>query len=444
MVVMHVKSATFVLVVLCFALSIKDSLFAQNAVQSSREGFTGQQLFEHEWHWIEQPVKRDAPESDLKIDRSGSHTREALLRGDDSDLLKIGDGLGPMHNANSCQQCHPGGGASGVERNVTLLTVDPRSKIIELPHEANQLQSLFPALLRNDGMLNFTVVVHNYSTRPGYQPIRERLAEHVPDGLNESWFNPEKRSVEAIARQPVIAGRYLAIDFYLSQRNSPPLFGLGLVETIDTRTILRLAVLQDKQSNGTITGRFVGKFGWRGQGQNLNGFVRDACSIELGLTSHDPANVNALLGSMGIDSVSNPQADDVADAKYVNVGLDLSQSEFVKLASYVQSIPQPVERVAVERKKDIRTGERLFNSIGCDVCHVPDVHPVRGLFSDLLLHDMGPELQAPTPAPIASLRGKIRIMKPTSFTLKHPKPKSSSRNFYGDRTEPLPYAPPTA
>jgi hypothetical protein len=43
----------------------------------------------------------------------------------------------------------------------------------------------------------------------------------------------------------------------------------------------------------------------------------------------------------------------------------------------------------------IAEGRRLFQSIGCASCHTPDLGTIRGIYSDLLLHEMGPELSDP-------------------------------------------------
>ena len=38
------------------------------------------------------------------------------------------------------------------------------------------------------------------------------------------------------------------------------------------------------------------------------------------------------------------------------------------------------------------TGRRLFAEVGCATCHAPTLGDVRGIYSDLLLHDMGQSL----------------------------------------------------
>ena len=39
----------------------------------------------------------------------------------------------------------------------------------------------------------------------------------------------------------------------------------------------------------------------------------------------------------------------------------------------------------------LQSGEKLFAKVGCAACHTPQLGTVAGIFSDLLLHDMGPD-----------------------------------------------------
>ena len=45
-----------------------------------------------------------------------------------------------------------------------------------------------------------------------------------------------------------------------------------------------------------------------------------------------------------------------------------------------------------KRSAQFKAGEAAFKSIGCAVCHMPKLGEVDGIYSDLLLHDMGPQL----------------------------------------------------
>ena len=345
-------------------------------------------------------------------------------------LMRLpGDGLGPMFNATSCEACHEKGGASGIDHNVTMLTLDPRSDMSGQgdPKKAREsLDHLFPSLLSPSGALSFDVVVHEKSARPFYHQIRQGLSNHVPGGIPDQWYSSKDRTVEAVAERPVIAGRSGDLDFYLSQRNSPALFGLGLVDQISRGMLMKIAKSQAIRTKGEITGQLgVGKFGWRAQTPSLDGFVRGACAGELGLQ---------LQGTV--------QPQDVADETYVSYGTDLNESQVRALTQFVRSLPVPVESLSDTSGPDPRKGKRHFKSIGCNICHVEIVRPARGVYSDFLLHDMGELLQAPSPAPLTRLTTQVTLPKfsaDESSLQREIFGRRATVGYYGSRRPPAPY-----
>src|SRR5262249_44805866 len=64
------------------------------------------------------------------------------------------------------------------------------------------------------------------------------------------------------------------------------------------------------------------------------------------------------------------------------------------LVAYLRNLPAPVvvDPAGPQGSQDLREGRRLFAEIGCATCHTPTLGPVKGIYSDLLLHDMGPSL----------------------------------------------------
>ena len=369
--------------------------------QTKSDYLAGKELFTRHWQY----------EPPLALVRRAGITDKQFVK----QLEKLaGDGLGPMHNATSCEACHAAGGGAGVDRNVTLLTLDPRSPIIKRAlrnrgrSEANiksrtsiatQIDKLFPAFIADNGRISLDVVVHEASTRPGYKSIRQQLADGVTGGIDAQWFDRNQRTSQAIAQTPVIAGRKGEMDYYLSQRNSPPLFGLGLIDQIKTKQLESLAMSQKKKSGGVITGRLGrGKFGWRAQTPTLAAFVAGACAGELGLRVEAPAFQTGFPTSV----VAQPA--DFADDSYVSLGTDINPRQFGQLVSFVRQLPAPHQKSDTGyglpnwSTADARKGKQLFNAVGCAACHVENVLPARGLFSDMLLHDMGPHLQAPSPS----------------------------------------------
>jgi len=59
------------------------------------------------------------------------------------------------------------------------------------------------------------------------------------------------------------------------------------------------------------------------------------------------------------------------------------------------SLPRPVEKMPQDMlaSEHAVAGKKLFNSIGCADCHAPNMGSVEGLYSDLLVHRMGQDLE---------------------------------------------------
>jgi hypothetical protein len=146
-----------------------------------------------------------------------------------------------------------------------------------------------------------------------------------------------------------------------------------------------------------------------------------------------------------VSVVSVSQAGDPADFKYANFGADMTSREVTRLTTFVASIPRPTERPPDGlTSREVLKGEKLFGSVGCTACHVADLRPVSGMFSDLLLHDMGPRLQSPFPAPLGNIM-TTRFITPPTFPVQGPFVSSPQRYYgSGDSTPRLPGPYPLA
>ena len=280
--------------------------------------------------------------------------------------------------------------------------------------------------------MSLDVVVHESSTRPLFSMVRDKIREHVPGGISDEWYKSESRKSDVIADRPVIAGRKGEIDFYLSQRNSPPLFGLGVVEKISQKKLQRIAHAQIRASKGKVSGRLgAGMYGWRGQTRTLDAFVRGACA-----------------GEVGLQLANTPQPPDTADETYISLGEDLKEYEVRQLVSYVRSLPPPIQETKLpEEARVVREGKKLFAKIGCNVCHIENVYPAKGIYSDMLLHDMGAHLQAPSPSSATATVFGSRFTNVMSIPFFRPKTppigsRSSIAGYYGNGGTfmPRPYA----
>lgn len=244
-----------------------------------------------------------------------------------------GDGLGPMYNASSCASCHNQGGiggAGGRERNVRLV--------------------------RPSGSQTF-VVDHRFTT-----------------------LSPRPLGATSGTR---------------AERNTPALFGAGAIDGIPDKALFELAAGQTGDLSGRVAkasdGK-VGRFGWKGHTSSLTEFVSTACANELGLAveghkqgAPPPGDLAERLALMESAMKANGLSKDLLGGGTP----DLNAKEVSALVGFVSALPQPVE---LNSQPNRGTGLALFKSAGCDGCHVQDVAGVKGLYADLLLHDMGASL----------------------------------------------------
>lgn len=307
------------------------------------------------------------------------------------------DRLGPMYNDRSCVACHFSGGIGGAgnnEHNVDLLSVDlstpvPREKLEEF---RDRVVCLHPGF--RDGA---NVVLHAFSSDRRYALFRERLLGLEPpanlDPARQAMALKEIRRRQGTG--PIKRIEHGDVTLLLSERNTTPLFGVGLINRVTPGELAGVAAAQTK-TNPNVTGRFVGRFGWRGQVADLQGFVRGACAVELGL-----------------QSTRHQQAANPLDLRR-NQLPDLSEGECDDLVAFVASLPRPGRRRPAHAAEAalIKNGENLFGTIGCAVCHLPDLGAIEGLYSDLLVHDMGARLEDPSPitrTATASYYGGIQL-----------------------------------
>jgi CxxC motif-containing protein (DUF1111 family) len=168
-----------------------------------------------------------------------------------------------------------------------------------------------------------------------------------------------------------------------SARNPTALFGAGLIDSIPDAVIEQAAKSRHRGSplvKGRVSrlrdGR-IGKFGWKGQTASLRDFTLTACAIELGLNV--PGHEQAVVPYK---------------PEYRSPGFDMNEQECDALVAFVASLPAPAQMQPANEAhaKYLQAGEKLFADIGCAACHLPSLGQVAGIYSDLLLHDMGPAL----------------------------------------------------
>jgi RNA polymerase sigma factor (sigma-70 family) len=293
-----------------------------------------------------------------------------------------GDGLGPVFNGQSCVGCHNlggSGGAGAVDTNIEIATVTGTSSegmgyfnSFSMDFGVGRMEYRMggdpesPSRRRPLGDTTFLAGIH-----PGFRDSNSTvLLQYGTDPAYQAW----RRSVP---------GRHGTVSIRSSQRNPPALFGAGRIDSIPDEAIeaaARRKSLASAQVRGRVShlkdGR-VGRFGWKAQTATLDEFVRSAAA-----------------GEMGLEVPGRHQAADPRLPGLAATGLDMDESECDALVEYVRRLPVPVVIKPADEKDaaQSKAGETTFKTIGCTACHMPKLGDVEGIYSDLLLHDMGPQL----------------------------------------------------
>jgi CxxC motif-containing protein (DUF1111 family) len=299
----------------------------------------------------------------------------------------VGDGLGPRFNLDSCGGCHSqpttGGTAPDVNPQVAAAT-------------AFGARNRVPSFLTLNG------------------PVREARFKYRPDGARDGGVHPlfviSGRN-DGTGDASGCSGVQEDFETQLGGGNvvfriPTPLFGAGLIEQIPDRAILA------NQAASNLTKIFLGisgrphrngndgtiaRFGWKAQNKSLLLFSGEAYNVEMGITSD----------LFQTERDENPSCQ---LATHPNTGTPTAAAEEMPISAIEQftffmrflAPPSP----SLDRpggSSSITRGRQLFVAIGCALCHTPTLRtgnstvaalndqPVN-LYSDLLLHAMGPGL----------------------------------------------------
>ena len=295
-----------------------------------------------------------------------------------------GHGLGPRFNHNSCAACHayPSVGGTSPPKN-------PQIDIATL-HGA---QNTVPPFITANGPVRVARFVRN--------------ADGTPDGGVHNLFVISGRSDAASCHivQPDFAAALANNNVIF--RIPTPVYGLGLVEnTSDANLRAAFATNADLKSSLGVSGHFntsandgtITRFGWKAQNKSLTIFAGEAYNVEQGVTNELFPNERE--SDPACQFNATPE-DDTPLTRIANVTSPASAhaSDSVNFAMFMRFLapPVPVTSAAAQR------GQTVFNSVGCQTCHVATqitgpsataalsnvtYHP----YSDFALHDMGQAL----------------------------------------------------
>lgn len=319
----------------------------------------------------------------------------------------VQDGLGPRMNFNSCGGCHaaPATGGSSPKTN-------PQFAFLNGPDHGN---NTLPSFITKDG-----------PTREAR--FRKTDSGKMADGGVHNLFTISgmKGAEGCVLQQPDFKAELARKNVIF--RVPTPVFGAGLIEQIPDQAIvdnLNNAEDQPEKRRMRISGRVnvvvsgntrteqartqgvpnrngndgtIARFGWKAQNKSLLLFAGEAYNVEMGIS-------NELFQTEREETAAcqfHPTPNDSTDP--ANVGtLDLL-SDIEKFAAFMRLLapPQPSDSEP-GGAPSIANGKSTFQKIGCGLCHsetlktrnsaIPQLsNQTAHLFSDLALHQMGPNL----------------------------------------------------
>ncbi|MEC8028479.1 MAG: di-heme oxidoredictase family protein [Pseudomonadota bacterium] len=229
-----------------------------------------------------------------------------------------------------------------------------------------------------------------------YRPVPVRLA----DGQTVTLRKPRVR-VGNLAYGP------MARAVRLSPRIATAMIGLGLLEQIGATDIVTASDPFDQDGDG-ISGRprwlttangglRLGRFGWKAGAADLRTQAAAAFSLDIGLSTH---LFTAGSGDCTAAQLACQRAPDGGEPATGEP--EISDKILGLVTFYSRHLAVPLRRHATDPA--VLAGKAIFHTSGCAACHRPHFVTQGQLgesalagqpiwpYSDLLLHDMGPDL----------------------------------------------------
>ncbi len=303
-------------------------------------------------------------------------------------------GLGPMFMATNCAGCHLNAGrgrvldASGLRvfQQLVRLSIPgetPHGGPKPDPNYGQDIQS-FDMVTRSD------------------PDARAGEGEVFIDWVNSNFTFPDGSTIEL--RKPSVRVENLnfgplADNVMISLRNTQAILGMGYLEAISEKDILKQV---EKQKAMGLNGRpnyvrddinkkiSLGRFGWKANQPSIKQQV-----------------ASAFLADIGINSAIYPEQSCTPVQKECLAAISGKEPElrdelWEPITFWSQSLDVPAQRN--RETAEFKTGEKLFESAGCSGCHVSEMRTGKYAavpqlsnklirpYTDLLLHDMGPDL----------------------------------------------------
>ena len=308
------------------------------------------------------------------------------------------DGLGPLHNARGCQDCHLKDGRG------------------HMPAKGEAAVSLFlrlsvPGGPNPDGITDWLATLPEPTYGGQLQTFAATgIAAEARMSITYTELPQALTDATASLRAPaysVTDAAYAALspDTMLSPRIAPQMIGLGLLEAVPAADILARVDENDANNDG-ISGRasivpsaeygvpMLGRFGWKGGAPTVREQSAGAFSGDMGLSTYLHPKESGDCTTAQPDCLAAPNG-----AQYVHDGQEVSDESLTLVTFYARNLAVP-ERRGMDDPTVLR-GKAVFYTLNCTGCHTPK-HVTHRLadqpeqsfqliwpYTDLLLHDMG-------------------------------------------------------
>lgn len=314
------------------------------------------------------------------------------------------DGLGPLYNARSCQRCHLKDGRGhppqGPEDNAISMFLRvsiPDTQADGIADIEGYLATL-PDPTYGTQLQDFSLAGHaaEYRLDIQYEDIEVALS----DGETASLRHPTYTAAD-LGYGP------LHPDAMLSPRIAPQMIGLGLLEAIPAADILSRVDPDDTDGNG-ISGR--ANIVWS---REFDMAMLGRFGLKAGMPTVREQSAGAFAGDIGISNPLFPAAQGECTDKQTacvsaphgdtdDRGYEIDAEGLDLVTFYSRNLGVPARRNVSDA--DVLRGKSVFHTTGCTDCHQPSFvthrlneQPEQSFqliwpYTDMLLHDMGPDL----------------------------------------------------
>ncbi|WP_020531087.1 di-heme oxidoredictase family protein [Flexithrix dorotheae] len=253
-------------------------------------------------------------------------------------------GLGPMFVATSCGSCHPGDGKGHPFTTLTRFGQTSPGQSTNLAVGAPQLQN---------------------RAIPGFEP------EKLPDGVPFMKFTPP--AVTGLGFLAALTDQQILENVDSLDEDGDGISGVPNYVTPPS-------YFEQKSIHEPISDKIIGRFG------------KKAAAIDL-----LQQTVGAYNQDMGITSTFEP----IDPYSQLSTDPEVSDQTIRDVVFYLRTLKAPIPRS--EENTVVLQGKSIFTEIQCASCHIPEwTTPESDItalsnktfypYTDLLLHDMGPEL----------------------------------------------------